>query len=48
MKYFIEESLNIPLGESKKVKGVARLSTEQKNRIEKELSQEFYQSSRKS
>jgi hypothetical protein len=37
----ISRNLNIPLGQSKKVKGVARLSAEQKNRIEKELSQEL-------
>ena len=34
-------ALNIPLGESKKVKGVAQLSAQQRNRIEKELSQEL-------
>ncbi len=34
-------NLNIPIGEARKVKGVAQLSATQRNRIEKELSQEL-------
>jgi len=37
----ISRNLNIPLGESRRVKGVAQLSAKQRNRVEKELSQEL-------